>query len=88
MAFTASALQEAQYRLAEMDANPNTAQPEDLEGSATTAAALIRRQTARTVERATGGKTVGWEAWFFRPAARTCRHYRPVHLRHPDRQPG
>ena len=69
MAFTASALQEAQYRLAEMYATPNISQTEMMEGSATTAAAMLRRQRARTVQRAVDGKCVGWEAWFFRPAA-------------------
>ena len=69
MAVTASALQTAQYKLAEMFASPNISQTESLEGSAVTAAAMLRRQTAKTVERATGGKVTGWEAWFIRPAA-------------------
>jgi len=69
MAVTASALQVAQYKLAEMFANPNISQTESLEGSAVTAAAMLRRQTAKTVERAVGGKVTGWQAWFIRPAA-------------------
>ena len=69
MAFTASALQEAQYRLAEMFASPNISQTESMEGSAVAANAMLRRQTGRVVERAVNGKCVGWEAWFVRPAA-------------------
>ena len=69
MAVTASALQTAQYKLAEMFASPNISQTESLEGSAVTAAAMLRRQTAKTVDRAVGGKVTGWQAWFIRPAA-------------------
>ena len=69
MAFTASALQEAQYRLSEMFASPNISQTESIKGSAITAAAMLRRQTGRTVERMNGRTCVGWEGWFFRPLA-------------------
>lgn len=69
MAFTASALQEAQYRLSEMFASPNISQTESLKGSAIAAAAMLRRQTGRTVERMNGKTCVGWEGWFFRPLA-------------------
>ncbi len=71
MAFTASALQEAQYRLSEMFASPNISQTESIKGSAITADAMLRRQTGRTVERMNGKTCVGWEGWFFRPAAET-----------------
>lgn len=69
MAFTASALQEAQYRLSEIFASPNISQTESLKGSAITAAAMLRRQTGRAVERMNGNTCVGWEGWFFRPLA-------------------
>lgn len=67
--FTASVILEAQHRLDEMYASPNTAQPELLAGEAAAARALLPRQTAQTLERTTGGYTVGAEVWFFRPGA-------------------
>jgi hypothetical protein len=67
--FTASALQVAQVKLEEMFAVPSISQTELLEGSASTARALLMRQRSRTVDRLVGNKCVGIEAWFIRPNA-------------------
>lgn len=67
--FGASALQEAQYKLAEMYATPGHSQTEDLQGTAETAKALLARQRSRAVERIVGNKCVGAELWFLRPNA-------------------
>lgn len=67
--FTASVILEAQYRLDQMFAEPNTAMTEMLAGEAAAARALLPRQTAQTLERTTGGYTVGAEVWFLRPGA-------------------
>lgn len=69
MAFTDSVFLEAQYRLSEMYANPNTSGTELAAGAAETARAMLPRQTAQALPRTVGGITVGAEVWFFRPAA-------------------
>lgn len=69
MAFTDSALQVAQERLDNIYATPNISTPEMLEGSAATARFMLANQRSRTVQRATNGECVGWEGWYFRPAA-------------------
>ncbi len=69
MAFTASALQVAQERLDNIYAQPSISTPEMLEGSAATARFMLANQRSRTVQRATNGECVGWEGWYFRPAA-------------------
>lgn len=70
MAFTASALQRVQVRLAEMFANPSIATPELLQ-PAYTAKALLARQRSRTIERLESNKVTGIKAWYIRPNAAT-----------------
>lgn len=68
--FGASAIQEAQYRLAAMFADPNVSKTEWQAGEAMSARALLPRQTARTLDRLLDGRICeGAEVWFFRPGA-------------------
>jgi len=69
MAFTDSVILESQHVLAEMYANPTTAKPELLAGSAEAARALLSRQTATAIPRLVGDKVIGGEVWFLRPGA-------------------
>lgn len=68
--FGASAIQEAQYKLDLMLANPNTAKTEWQQGEALSARAVLPRQTARTLDRLLDGTICeGAEVWFVRPHA-------------------
>lgn len=67
--FTSSVILEAQHRLDEMWATPNTADTAILAGRAETARAMLPRQTARTLDRLTGNKVIGAEVWFYRSGA-------------------
>ena len=68
--FTASAIQEAQYKLDLLLANPNTAKTEWQVGEAQSARAILPRQTARTLDRLLDANICeGAEVWFVRPHA-------------------
>lgn len=67
--FTASVILEAQHRLEDMYATPNTADTAVLAGRAEAARALLSRQTARTLPRLVGNKVVGAEIHFYRSGA-------------------
>ncbi len=67
--FSDSVITRAQVKLSALFAEPNTSQTELMEGTARTAQALLANQRAKTVERLEGNKTVGIQAWFYRPHA-------------------
>lgn len=68
--FGASAIQEAQYKLDLMLANPNVAKTEWQQGEALSARAVLTRQTARTLDRLLDANICeGAEVWFVRPHA-------------------
>lgn len=63
-------MQEAQYKLNLMLADPNTAKTEWQQGEALSARAVLSRQTARTLDRLLDGRICeGAEVWFVRPHA-------------------